>query len=165
MFAGFIQSAIKADVIMARGIIEFLTGMAGEIPEDTIQEAVEKLNEIIEDMAYLLNQTFEANLALGNASRLSGKRSAPLTPQEAIEVLGTTLDLMSIEVEALLRDKPGLTEEQAESIRERRDFVIGMMGHYARFYRASIKGRHPEAWTEETEKRFEKYLKIGPFIK
>lgn len=56
-----------------------------------------------------------------------------------------------------------MTDGQMEAIRERPDFVIGMMGYYARFYKASIMGRHPEAWTDEIEKRFGQFLKIEPF--
>jgi hypothetical protein len=147
---------------MIKGLVDFLRLMGDEAPKETVEEAVGKLNEILEDVAYLLNHAFEENLALGN-SRLPGHRSSPLTLEEALEILQTTLDIMQIEVESLLKDRPGLNERQDEAIRERRDFVIGMMGYYARFYKSSIRGRYPGAWTEEIEGRFSQFLKINPF--
>jgi len=158
----FVQAALHADRVMIKGLTDFLLLMGCDAPPEAIAEAVEKLNELLEDVGYLLNLAFENCLSLGT-SRLPGRRDKPLTPAEALDVLQTTLDLMRVEVESLLKERPGLTEEQEEAIRQRRDFVIGMMGYYARFFKSSIISRHPEVWTEEIEKRFDPFLKIKPF--
>jgi hypothetical protein len=145
---------------MGKGVVDFLIYAGVDAPRETIQAALGDLDAILDDTVGLLTEALGYEEHLG-ASRLPKRPEKPLTPAEALEAFQLTLDLAQIEVEALLR-KPWATDEEYQKIAHRRDYVISMMGHLARYYKAVISRRHPAAWTPEVEKRFEKFLKIEP---
>lgn len=159
----FVLTALKTNNMMIKSICDFLLMTRGTAPPETIDQAVGELDFVLEDTGYLLNHAFNRNISMA-ASRLPKRPERPLTPKEALEVLETTLGIMQAEVEALLEEKPGFTEEQYEAIKRRRDYVIAMMGFQARFYKAYIQGKDPTAWTSDIEKRFDKFLKIKPIF-
>jgi hypothetical protein len=145
---------------MAKAVVDFLIYAGTDAPQDIFRAALGDLHAILDDTEDLLRQAFHFEDSLG-ASRLPQRPEKPLTPKEALEAFQTTLDIMQIEVEALLR-KPWATDEEYKRIARRRDHVIQMMGHFARYYKAVIVSRDPGTWTPEIEKRFEKFLNIKP---
>jgi hypothetical protein len=151
---------LRANRTVGKGVIDFLIYAGVDAPRETIRSAIGDLCVILDDTAGLLKEAFDYKEQLG-ASRLPKRPEKPLTPAEALEALGLTLDFMKIEVEALLR-KPWATDEEYRKIARRRDHVIRMMGFVSRYYKAVISHRDPVLWSPDVEKRFSKFINIKP---
>lgn len=157
--SSFVVADLASNRMMGRGIVDFLIYAGMDAPEDITQRAIEDLHWVLDDTERLLREAFPVGESLG-MSRLPRRPERPLTPKEALDAFEITLDLMQIEVESLLR-RPWANDQEYERIGSRRDHVIRMMGHMARYYKAVIIARDPKVWTAEIEKRFSKFLKIG----
>lgn len=154
--------ALHADLVMAREVCKFLFIMKGYvIPEDAHSSAMD-IVEIINDVDELLARYLPMDRTAVGASRLPHRSDEILPINEVLDALQVTMDIMGMEVEALLRDRPGLLEEDYVTIRRRRNYVIRMMGNKARYYKHSIQARDPGAWTLAVEASFKKYLEISP---
>lgn len=151
---------LRANRMLAGAVVDFLVFAGPQGPTDTIGAALTDLNTILGDSEALLRDLFADPPSMG-ASRLPKRSGPPLSPSEALEALETSLDLMQIEVETLLRE-PWTDEARYRQIARRRDYIIKMMGHLARYYKKVIQARDPSAWTPSVEHRFEKFLRIDP---
>jgi hypothetical protein len=149
---------LRTNRVMGKAVVDFLVYEGRCAPGEVVKSALNDLHVILDDTERLLREAFPEAGSLG-ASRLPRNPEQPLPPKGSLEVLQTTLDLMQIEVEMLLR-QPWATDEEYQRISSRRDFIIKLMGYMARYYKISITSRAPEAWTVEVEKKFEKFLKI-----
>jgi hypothetical protein len=156
-----VVTELRSNYAMGKAIVDFLIYAGTDSPSEVTQAALGDFHAILDDTERLLQEAFPGGGASLQASRLPQRPEKPLTPKEALEALETTLDLMQIEVEALLR-QPWATDEEYRRISIRRDHVITMMGHMARYYKAVIVRRDPTVWTPEVEKRFAKFIRIKP---
>ena len=140
--------------------MDFLLYAGTDGPRETIVAALGDLNGILDDSMNLLREAFNYNEDVSlKGSRLPKRGDHPLTPDEALDFLQTSLDLIQIEVEVLL-SKPWATDVEYRGTADRRDYLIKLMGYMARYHKATLTHRTPSAWTPEIEKRFEKFLKI-----
>lgn len=161
MTYSFTLAATKANYVMAKTVVDFLSYAGSDAPHETIQAACGDLSAILEDNENLLRDAFDYSPVSLQSSRLPKREEKPLTPKEALDLLDMNLNLMEIEVKALLR-KSWATDIEYRQISKRRDHVIKMMGYFSRYYKAVISQRDPSVWTSDIEKRFEKFLKIKP---
>lgn len=156
----FETGLLRSNRTMVKTVIEFLVFAGPDAPPETVDAAVSDLLGVMDHVEEDLRSLFPGAPALG-ASRLPARRGRPLTPAEALDALETALDIMRMEVEILLRE-PWTDEERYRRVAQRRDHVIKMMGHMARYYKSVIRSRDPSVWTPEVERRFSKFLRIEP---
>lgn len=157
----FVLLALRSNRTIVKVVVDFLVYVSVDAPRETILAALGDLRGVLDDTESLLKDAFGYEGECFGASRLPKRPEKPLPPAEAIDILQVSLDIMQIEVESLLRE-PWATDEEYLKIAHRRDHVIKIMGHMARFYKAALSGRIPSAWSLEIEKRFEKFLSIKP---
>jgi hypothetical protein len=123
------------------------------------------MDTIAQDTEGLLKDAFKSILppeALG-ASRLPRRSDVPLSVDEVLQAFQTSLAIMEIEIESLLKKRVDvLGDEEYMKLKRRTDYVITMIGITARYYKKSITAKHPGFWTEILDRQFEKYLKIKP---
>jgi hypothetical protein len=160
--SSFALSTLRSNLTIAKVVVDFLLYAGPDGPRETIVAALGDLDHILDDSGNLLREAFDCNenedVSL-NGSRLPKRGDRPLTPDEALDFLQTSLDLIQIEVEVLL-SKPWATDVEYQRTSGRRDYLIKLMGRMARYYRAAFIHNTPSTWTPELEKRFEKFLKI-----
>ncbi len=140
-----VVAELKSIRAMGKAVVNFLVYAGVDAPPEITEAALGDLHAILDDTETVLQQAFPRSDSLG-ASRLPRRSEKPLTPKEALEALEITLDLMQIEVEELLR-QPWATDQKYRRIARRRDHVIKMMGHMARYHKAVIMHRDPAVWT------------------
>jgi len=157
----FALLALQSNRTIAKVVVDFLVYVSVDAPRETVLAALGDLEGVLDDTESLLRGAFGYEEERLGASRLPKRPEKPLAPAEAVDILQVSLDIMQIEVEFLLRE-PWATDEEYMKISHRRDHVIKVMGHMARFYKSALSGRIPSAWSPELEKRFEKFLSIKP---
>lgn len=156
--SSFALSTLRSNLTIAKVVVDFLLYAGANGPRETIAAALVDLNGILDESGNLLKEAFSCEVSLG-ASQLPRRSDRPLTPDEALDFLQTSLDLIQIEVEVLLA-KSWATDAEYQGTADRRNYLIKLMGHMARYYRAALSHQSPSSWTPELEKRFEKFLKI-----
>lgn len=149
--------AMRMNLAGIRLVNQFLIGTKGMAPENALQTSFNDLSHLLEDSEELIEGISRRPHAMG-ASRLP--KRAVMTPEQMIVFLADAMEIWGIEVEALLREGPGLTEEQEKELRRRRDGVLKLMGSTARFYKEVIKAQKPHLWTSEVEEKFKPFLKL-----
>jgi len=117
---------------------------------------------ILDDTVLLLEGLLEGVPKTQMGSRLPRGFSEKPTVEELVDTMQTSIDLLAIETEIILKKSLEISDEEYSRQSERTHDLIRIMGSFAHYLKSAVQSRDPEAWTEELERRFEKFLKIRP---
>jgi hypothetical protein len=160
MDADFLLPALQTNFHAMKAISTFLKTAKDR---NDIVLAFRDMDMIAQDTESLLRDAFKTIIppnALGT-SRWGSESDFPANANEVLQALQTSLALMELEVENLLKRRlETLDETEYQKVKRRTDNVIRLIGSIARYYKGAIVYNYPGFWTVILEKQFEKYLKI-----